>query len=46
MDKVSRNKHLKRQKAAVLKQYGRVKLSTALPTLCEPYLITDMTKEQ
>ncbi|WP_341326608.1 hypothetical protein [Methylotuvimicrobium sp. KM2] len=37
MGKASRTKHLKRQKAAVLQQYGGVKLSEALINLCEPY---------
>jgi len=46
MGKASRNKKLKRQQAVALKKYDDVKLSEALLTLCEPYKIPDMTKEQ
>jgi len=44
--KASRNKKLKRQQAVALKKYDNVKLSEALLSLCEPYKIPDMTKEQ
>mgnify|MGYP000134849668 CR=1 FL=1 len=46
MGKASRNKKLKRQQAVALKKYDNVKLSEALLSLCEPYKIPDMTKEQ
>lgn len=37
MGKASRKKHLKREQAAALQQYGGVKLSEALINLCKPY---------
>jgi len=46
MGKASRNKQLKRQEAEVLKLYGGIKLSKALLTICEPYLIDDMTEKR
>ncbi|NOR81845.1 MAG: hypothetical protein GQ529_13605 [Methyloprofundus sp.] len=46
MGKASRNKKLKKQENEALKRYGNLKLSEALLTLCEPYKIPDMIKEQ
>jgi hypothetical protein len=43
MGKASRNKHLKRQQAANLEQYGDVKLSAALIDICEPYDYDDLS---
>lgn len=43
MGKASRNKHLKRQQAANLEQYGRVKLSEALIKISEPYEYEDLS---
>lgn len=43
MGKASRNKHLKRQQAANLEQYGGVKLSEALIKLSEPYEYDDLS---
>lgn len=37
MGKASRNKKLKRQQAANIERYGRVKLSEALLNICEPF---------
>ena len=45
MGKASRNKKLKRQQTEALKHYDNVKLSKALLTLCEPYEIPNMSKE-
>ncbi len=46
MGKASRSKQLKRQEAEVLKLYSGIKLSEALLTICEPYLIADMTEKR
>lgn len=43
MGKASRNKHLKRQQAANLDQYGGVKLSEALIKISEPYDYEDLS---
>jgi hypothetical protein len=43
MGKSSRNKHLKRQQAAHLEQYGGVKLSEALMKISEPYDYDDLS---
>ncbi len=43
MGKASRNKHLKRQQAANLDQYGGVKLSAALIDISEPYDYDDLS---
>jgi len=46
MGKASRNKHLKRQQAVALKKYNGVKLSEALLTLCDPYIVSDMNEKR
>lgn len=46
MGKASRNKKLKRQETEALKHYDNVKLSEALLTLCEPYIIPEMNKKR
>lgn len=43
MGKASRNKHAKRQQAAMLEKYGGVKLSEALIDICEPYDLDDLS---
>ncbi len=43
MGKASRNKHIKRQQAATLEQYGGVKLSAALINVSEPYDYDDLS---
>ncbi|MDD2760895.1 MAG: hypothetical protein PHH11_11445 [Methylomonas sp.] len=43
MGKASRNKHLKRQQAANLEQYGGVKLSEALINISEPYSYEELS---
>lgn len=43
MGKASRNKHLKRQQAANLEQYGGVKVSEALIKISEPYEYEDLS---
>ena len=43
MGKASRNKHIKRQQAATLEQYGGVKLSAALIDISEPYDYDDLS---
>jgi hypothetical protein len=43
MGKASRKKHLKRQQAAKLEQYGGVKLSEALIKISEPYDYEDLS---
>jgi len=45
MGKASRNKKLKRQQTEALQNYGHVKLSEALLTLCKPYEIPEMSKQ-
>jgi hypothetical protein len=45
MGKASRNKHLKRQQAAHLEQYGGVKLSEALMKISEPYDYDDLSSD-
>ena len=46
MGKASRNKKLKRQETEALKHYGNVKLSEALLTLCDPYIVPEMNKKR
>jgi hypothetical protein len=43
MGKAGRNKHIKRQQAATLAQYGGVKLSAALIDISEPYDYDDLS---
>lgn len=45
MGKASRNKHLKRQQAAHLEQYGGVKLSETLMKISEPYDYDDLSSD-
>jgi len=46
MGKASRNKKLKKQQKEVIKNDGDIKLSEALLTLCEPYIIPDMNNKR
>jgi len=46
MGKASRNKKLKKQENEALKRYGNLKLSEALLTLCEPYIVPEMDKKR
>lgn len=46
MGKASRNKHLKRQRAANLEQQDGVKLSEALIKLSEPYEYEDLSLDE
>ncbi len=43
MGKARRNKHIKRQQAVTLEQYGGVKLSAALIDISEPYDYDDLS---
>jgi len=46
MGKASRNKKLRKQETEDLKRYGNLKLSEALLTLCEPYIVPEMNKKK
>jgi hypothetical protein len=46
MGKASRNKHIKRQQASTLEQYGGIKLSAALIDICEPYDYDDLSLDE